>query len=594
MGDTRAGWIRWLALSLVAPLPMLASSQPAPAAAGSVPTLLHASVAFTRPVLPRRIRHARRHRFLRPLAVSGNLSVASTADIFASGQSTVAQQGGTLPPSIPFTPGASQVLTIATSGTVTCDATATSPYNGADGPCYTNGSTNISSYGGISGIVDSQSTYFLVGVFLDDNPPSSTAPPSLDFSPGATGQNFLALAAPQLGQTFFIGDGLTGTGNGMAQQFVVPSTATRLFLGFADACQFQGTPDCYGDDGGQLSASVSISPGNPAAPTTPETYAGGSSSEPSTTCGCGDPVNTASGDFWHTFEDLPVPGRGMALALTRTYNSLTASQDSPFGFGWTDSYNMFLSTDSGGDVVVHEGNGSQEPFVWKPAGYTPPARVFATLVDNGNGTLTFSRKDHTRYLFGKPTSNAMGRLLSEKDPNGYTTTLAYDGAGRLQTVTDPEGRSLTFAYTDTRAANVNHVTTVTDAAGRSVRYGYDANGNLTDFYDLGRADTGTGHAVYGYDGSHLLLTMQDPAGHLITNSYNSSGQVLSQAATLTSGNRTTQFSYATNSDGTTQTTVTDPKGNVTLFTYSANELIKRVEGSGTASDLAVRLRPLDR
>jgi hypothetical protein len=39
---------------------------------------------------------------------------------------------------------------------------------------------------------------------------------------------------PLLNQTFFIGDGLTGTGAGNRQSFAVPSGATLLYLGFAD------------------------------------------------------------------------------------------------------------------------------------------------------------------------------------------------------------------------------------------------------------------------------------------------------------------------------------------------------------------------
>src|SRR5262249_39190008 len=34
-----------------------------------------------------------------------------------------------------------------------------------------------------------------------------------------------------------------------------------------------------------------------------------------------NPVNCATGEFWHTFTDLAVPGRGPTLDLTRTYTS---------------------------------------------------------------------------------------------------------------------------------------------------------------------------------------------------------------------------------------------------------------------------------
>jgi hypothetical protein len=74
----------------------------------------------------------------------------------------------------------------------------------------------------------------LVGVFLDDSLPTSTpAPADLDFSGSGVGTSFTTLS-PGLKQPFFIGDGLTGTGTGSVQTFVVPAGATRLFLGTSD------------------------------------------------------------------------------------------------------------------------------------------------------------------------------------------------------------------------------------------------------------------------------------------------------------------------------------------------------------------------
>jgi hypothetical protein len=67
----------------------------------------------------------------------------------------------------------------------------------------------------------------LVGVFLDDSAPNTTpAPQSLDFSTAAS-RDFTVLQ-PQLKQIFFIGDGQNSAG--VAQQFVAPKGATRLFL----------------------------------------------------------------------------------------------------------------------------------------------------------------------------------------------------------------------------------------------------------------------------------------------------------------------------------------------------------------------------
>ena len=116
--------------------------------------------------------------------------------------------------------------------------------------------TDIPSFGGISGVVDFERVMFLVGVLFDDSEPSDPAPPRLDF----TGDENFAELSPALNQTFFIGDGLTGTGFGSEQTFHVPDDATRLYLGFADAFAFQGLLGWYDDNTGSLTAAFTVAP----------------------------------------------------------------------------------------------------------------------------------------------------------------------------------------------------------------------------------------------------------------------------------------------------------------------------------------------
>lgn len=114
-------------------------------------------------------------------------------------------------------------------------------------------SVSISRLGGISGYKGPVGA--LVGVFLtDSNPSSGSAPSTLDFSTSG-GTTFTALA-PALGQVFFIGDGLVGTGSGSAMQFTPPAGATRLFLGLADAVGFSGAPGAYDDNAGSYSVTM--------------------------------------------------------------------------------------------------------------------------------------------------------------------------------------------------------------------------------------------------------------------------------------------------------------------------------------------------
>lgn len=128
------------------------------------------------------------------------------------------------------------------------------PYIGPDGLVNSDFEwTDISSHMGISGIRCIGRVALLVGVFLNDAEPTDPAPPRLD----VTGAIDFANVSPLINQTFFIGDGLTGTGSGNIQEFHIPEGATRLFLGITDS-DLQGDPGCYSDNGGSFTASFRV------------------------------------------------------------------------------------------------------------------------------------------------------------------------------------------------------------------------------------------------------------------------------------------------------------------------------------------------
>jgi hypothetical protein len=112
--------------------------------------------------------------------------------------------------------------------------------------------------------------------------------------------------------------------------------------------------------------------------------------ENQTTCNTPNPVNCATGNFWHTFTDLATPGRGPALSLTRTYSAAAAGTDGPFGFGWTDSYAMSLSLDGSGNAIVHEEDGSTVTFTASGPGFVAPSRVQASLVKRADGSYSLT------------------------------------------------------------------------------------------------------------------------------------------------------------------------------------------------------------
>ena len=276
-------------------------------------------------------------------------------------------------------------------------------------------------------------------------------------------------------------------------------------------------------------------------PSIAEAQSGGSPNQYNVHCEQGRyPVDCTTGEFWHTFVDLNIPGRGIPLLFSRTYSSFNIAQDSVVGFGWTHSYNISLSFDAAGNVTLHQANGTTLPFAAVTSGFQAPPRVMGQLVRNPDSTFAFTQKDKTRFTF-----SSTGQLTSEADRNGNTTTLSYS-AGQLASVTDSAGRSLTFGYTGSR------LTRVSDGANRQVSFLYDASGNLTSATDVAGSVS-----RFTYDTWHDLVTMTDPNNGVVSNAFQYGGYVtVSQTDPM---NRQTTYTYASGS-----TTSTDPNGNVTV------------------------------
>ena len=319
-----------------------------------------------------------------------------------------------------------------------------------------------------------------------------------------------------------------------------------------DAPTGLGTPD-----GVPPAALVSAPP--------PSSYYGGSN--PGTSwpnpCANGDPVQCTTGNLTETVTDLAVAGRGPALNLSRSYNSLdaaTASSPEALGWGWADGYAMSASVDGSGNVTIHQGNGSTVTFSPSSGAYTQAPWVTARLVKNADGTYTYTLADQTTYKF-----SSAGALMSITDREGYATTLGYNASGQLTTVADAAGRNMAFSYNTS-----GQLASVRDPLGRTVSYSYDSAGNLTAVTDPAGSVT-----RYGYDSAHRLTTLTRPDGGVTTNVYDTSNRVTSQTDPL--GHNYT-FAYTPG-----QTTITDPNGNVNVENYTNLQLTSVTAGAGTAS-----------
>jgi hypothetical protein len=178
----------------------------------------------------------------RESAVATTLTVSAQANIFGAGRSTPPSPAGRGPGKSPvlFTlpSGATKVQFAAGSGRVTCcTGLSPRPYSGPEGGNQLPGGTNISAYGGLSGVANPDKQMFLVGVFLGAKPPSGAAP--------ATDTQ---TREPALAQVFYVGAGPLAVD--------VPTGATRLFLGFADGFGFNGPAGHYDDNDGSVTIEV--------------------------------------------------------------------------------------------------------------------------------------------------------------------------------------------------------------------------------------------------------------------------------------------------------------------------------------------------
>ena len=159
-----------------------------------------------------------------------------------------------------FAAGAGNVFTFTASGLVNCcGGTPNTPPDGLFAGTSIMGANGLSSVAGNTQLP-------LLGVFTTDTDPFGSTPPAT-LSWDANNPTSLS---PLLQQVFYIGDGKTGyqdaTGSPLA--FAAPASATRLYLGVADAFGFNGLTAAYADNTGSYAVTVSL-----AAVPEPQTYA---------------------------------------------------------------------------------------------------------------------------------------------------------------------------------------------------------------------------------------------------------------------------------------------------------------------------------
>ncbi len=276
---------------------------------------------------------------------------------------------------------------------------------------------------------------------------------------------------------------------------------------------------------------------------------------------------------------------GTTQRWDKTYNDQgqVLSTTDPLGRQTTYEY----ATNGIDRVQVRQTTGGMSDVLATYAGYTA-AHQAQTAIDAAGQTTT-------------STYNAAGQVLTATNARQETTTWTYDAEGRVSTVTGPvAGATTTYGY-DTQGRLV----TVTDADGYTVTTLYDSfdrpirtvypdatyEALVYDRLDVGSRQDRAGRVTrYYYDALRRLTATRDPLNRTIQQQWCTCGAL--DALVDANGHRTTwerdlqgRVTREVRADGVTATvytyeplrgrlkTVTDPKQQVTTYTYALDDAV---------------------
>jgi len=289
------------------------------------------------------------------------------------------------------------------------------------------------------------------------------------------------------------------------------------------------------------------------------------------TCGrAGEPVNTATGNYYSDFTDMSEATPGLTLDVTRWYNTLSAPDfEGPFGYGTSWTYDMSVTWRADKTAVVRMPDGHHAYYVGQVDPQTPvdmadtymgQDKDIGTLVRATDGTAILTLPDQTSYHF-----ETTGHLERVSHPFPATIQVIYSGDDPIQ-IAHSAGITYTLAYSGA------YISQIAASNGRVVSYTYTPAGDLeTVTLPDGAIYT------YAYDDDHHLTATADPNGHFfVRNVYDDQGRVVTQ---YDQADEASHFSYG--SQITETRTFTDALGNLITHTHDANYyLLEEIDSLG--------------
>ncbi|MBU6428412.1 MAG: hypothetical protein KGR26_05345, partial [Cyanobacteria bacterium REEB65] len=238
--------------------------------------------------------------------------------------------------------------------------------------------------------------------------------------------------------------------------------------------------------------------------------------------------------------------------------------------GHTTTYGPTSTTDALGNTTTFTRNSAiQVTQKTDPDGntthyqYQGPNRTFKGIQVGSN---TYA------WTYGyDPTFN---EITQEVKPDGTTTNWTYDANGNLTQVAQPDGRTFQYTYYGNGL-----VSTMTDPRGKVTSYLYNPDGTLAT-----RTLPDGSQYQYAYDSFGNVAQVTDPNGHVVRMAYDALDRLTSKTYVMDDGSEQT-YTYTYDSGpscgclGSVDqvASLTDPRGNTTLFHYDVNDHLTEVQ-----------------
>ena len=249
---------------------------------------------------------------------------------------------------------------------------------------------------------------------------------------------------------------------------------------------------------------------------------------------------------------------GMTLDFTLNHNSQYGYNDE-LGVGWTWTYDLYINENSG-VATVHWGDGLAIPYTWNGTSWDAPAGIFDTLVKNGGGDWTLTKKNQTVYEY-----NSAGFVTDIVDRNGNAISFTYNAYNYVTKITDPTGREVNITLDGN-----NNFTSVEAPDGKIWSFTLDGNDNLTEI--IWPTNGSTYKDIFGYNANDDITTHTDRRGKNWTYTYNVDQSIATETNPL---GKTWSYSYTSG-----KTTITDPLSKTVEHNYSSGMLASMEDESG--------------